>query len=74
MSMIENGEPAEDELFIVKESWHKDASGEVIMRREINGWPTDMVTAHPIVPVVQMPPCQYAPGGDVATIVFNSEK
>lgn len=62
------------EIFTVKESWHTDALSQVVMRWEINGVPTDTVTAHPVIPVIKMPICDYSRGGDVATIVFNPEK
>lgn len=58
-------------IFTVKESWHTDALGQAVMRWEINGVLTDAVTAHPVIPIIQMPICDYAPGGDVATIVLN---
>lgn len=53
----------------VKESWHTDSAGVVIRRWEINGRSMDMVTAHPIVPFIEMPP-RYAANNDVATIEF----
>lgn len=57
----------------VKESWHTDSAGVVIRRWFINGWPMDMATALPLVPVIEMPP-RYAANNDVATIEFNPEK